>query len=172
MPTEVKAAWLHHRFTQIHPFQDGNGRVARALASLVFLKDRCFPLVIRDSDRKEYIEALETADAGDLRPLVGLFARRQKESILRALGLEQQAQQGRYAKNIISSALQILKDKHNNVRQHIGRVYEHADRLTVIARERMQEITDDLHRELSNLLILSFASVSVYFLNVPNVPHP
>lgn len=29
---EVEAAWLHHRFVQIHPFQDGNGRVARALA--------------------------------------------------------------------------------------------------------------------------------------------
>jgi hypothetical protein len=25
---EVSAAWLHHRFTQIHPFQDGNGRIA------------------------------------------------------------------------------------------------------------------------------------------------
>ena len=25
------AAWLHHAFSQIHPFQDGNGRVARAL---------------------------------------------------------------------------------------------------------------------------------------------
>ena len=28
VPPEVEAAWLHHRFTQIHPFQDGNGRVA------------------------------------------------------------------------------------------------------------------------------------------------
>ena len=32
---EVEAAWLHHRFTQIHPFQDGNGRIARTLATLV-----------------------------------------------------------------------------------------------------------------------------------------
>ena len=35
---EVEAAWLHHGFTSIHPFQDGNGRVARALASLVFIQ--------------------------------------------------------------------------------------------------------------------------------------
>ena len=34
---EIEAAWLHHRFTQIHPFQDGNGRVARALSSLIFI---------------------------------------------------------------------------------------------------------------------------------------
>ncbi|MCA1708364.1 MAG: Fic family protein, partial [Actinobacteria bacterium] len=31
IPVEIQAAWLHHRFTQIHPFQDGNGRVARAI---------------------------------------------------------------------------------------------------------------------------------------------
>lgn len=34
---EIESAWLHHRFAQIHPFQDGNGRVARALATMVFL---------------------------------------------------------------------------------------------------------------------------------------
>ncbi len=33
IPVEIEAAWLHHRLTQIHPYQDGNGRVARALAS-------------------------------------------------------------------------------------------------------------------------------------------
>jgi Fic family protein len=42
VPSEVQAAWLHHRFTQIHPFQDGNGRVARAIASLVLVKDGLF----------------------------------------------------------------------------------------------------------------------------------
>jgi Fic family protein len=40
VPVEVEAAWFHHRFTQIHPFADGNGRVARAIASLVFIKAR------------------------------------------------------------------------------------------------------------------------------------
>ena len=40
--SEVEAAWIHHRFTQIHPFQDGNGRVARCLATLVFLKPNVF----------------------------------------------------------------------------------------------------------------------------------
>lgn len=111
LPVEVEAAWLHHRFVWIHPFQDGNGRVARTLASLVFLKADLFPLVIRDTDRQAYIGALEDADQGDLKPLVALFARRQKESILRALGLEQQIQPNRYADQIIGSALEVLKDQ-------------------------------------------------------------
>jgi len=75
LPVEVRATWLHHRFTQIHPFQDGNGRVARTLASLVFLKEGLFSLVIRDADRQDYIDALEAADHGNLRPLVAIFAR-------------------------------------------------------------------------------------------------
>ena len=72
---EVEAAWLHHRFTQIHPFQDGNGRVARALTAAIFLKADCLTLVVRDEEHKErYLDALEAGDRGDLKPLVDLFA--------------------------------------------------------------------------------------------------
>ena len=72
---EVEAAWLHHRFAQIHPFQDGNGRVARALTGAVFLKADYLVLVVRDDEHRErYLDALEAADAGDLKPLVDLFA--------------------------------------------------------------------------------------------------
>jgi len=39
VPPEVSAAWLHHRFTQIHPFQDGNGRIARAIADMALAQD-------------------------------------------------------------------------------------------------------------------------------------
>ena len=55
VPPEIQAAWLHHRFTQIHPFQDGNGRVARTLASLIFIRQGLFPVVITQNDRQEYI---------------------------------------------------------------------------------------------------------------------
>lgn len=65
---------MHHAFTQIHPFQDGNGRVARALASIDFIEAGLFPLVVRREDRDVYIEALRSADAGDLGPLVRYFA--------------------------------------------------------------------------------------------------
>jgi Fic family protein len=41
---DVLAAWVHHRFTQIHPFQDGNGRVARLLATLIFIRPNGCPL--------------------------------------------------------------------------------------------------------------------------------
>jgi Fic family protein len=70
----VAAAWLHHRFIQIHPFQDGNGRVARALVLLVLLRKDYAPLVVDRRRRDEYLRALDLANAGDLAPLVRLFA--------------------------------------------------------------------------------------------------
>ena len=84
---EVEAAWLHHRFTQIHPFQDGNGRVARALASLVLLRAGWFPLVVTRDERDEYIGALESADSGDLAPLIDLVVRLERSALVGALGL-------------------------------------------------------------------------------------
>ncbi len=85
IPPEVQAAWLHHVFTQIHPFADGNGRVARILASLVFVKAGGFPFLVRRDDHAQYIGALEAADQGDLKPLVRFFVRTQRRAVLGAL---------------------------------------------------------------------------------------
>ncbi|MFQ3535698.1 MAG: Fic family protein [Aggregatilineales bacterium] len=87
---EVEAAWLHHRFTQIHPFQDGNGRVARLLATLVFVKAGWFPLVLTRDERGVYIDALEQADRGDLSALVSLFADTQRRALTNALSLSEE----------------------------------------------------------------------------------
>ena len=80
IPAEVEAAWLHHRFTQIHPFRDGNGRVARALATLMMIRAGWFPPVVTDAGRADYIDALEAADSGDIRPLVRLFSEIQRRA--------------------------------------------------------------------------------------------
>jgi Fic family protein len=84
IPPEVEAAWVHHRFTQIHPFADGNGRVARAVASLVFIRAGWFPLIVKRDDKTRYIESLERADEGDLRPLVSLFVEAQRNVLMQA----------------------------------------------------------------------------------------
>jgi fido (protein-threonine AMPylation protein) len=69
----VRSAWLHHRFVCVHPFQDGNGRVARALTLLVLLRNHYAPLVVDRNQRADYLDALDEANEGDLRPLVRLF---------------------------------------------------------------------------------------------------
>lgn len=139
---------MHHRFTQIHPFQDGSGRVARALASLVFLREGLFPLVVRDSDRQTYIGALESADSGNLKPLVAFFAHRQRDAVLKALGFEQQVQQSRYADQIISSALELLKAKFSQEKQKVSVVYEHAAKLFDRVSDKFASLVESLDNQL------------------------
>ncbi len=106
---EVLAAWLHHRFTQIHPFQDGNGRVARLLASIVFIKEHWHPLVVLRDDRASYIDALEKADDGALNVLIRLFASWQSRAFVMALGASQATQQP--LSTHMGDVLSGLKDK-------------------------------------------------------------
>jgi prophage maintenance system killer protein len=151
VPPELLSAWLHHRFTQIHPFQDGNGRIARALATLVFLKHELFPLVIRDADRSAYIDALETADANDLAPLIKLFTRRQKEAILQALGIERSVQVPPAPKEIVSTAIQSLKRRAEQVRSQWKRVFVIAGELHKQTASRFRDLSAELRSELREI---------------------
>lgn len=69
----VSAAWLHHRFIQIHPFQDGNGRVGRALTLFSTFAHHYPPIVVDRRDRNRYFSALDAANQHDLAPLARLF---------------------------------------------------------------------------------------------------
>lgn len=71
----IKAAWLHHSFVKVHPFADGNGRVARALTLLVIEKHRYAPLVVDRWHRVDYLSALDSANDGNLRNLIRLFVK-------------------------------------------------------------------------------------------------
>ncbi|GAA1391492.1 hypothetical protein GCM10009661_84010 [Catellatospora chokoriensis] len=60
----VKAAYAHYSFVRIHPFADGNGRVARALASYFTYQLCDLPLVVYADRKQTYRQALEAADLG------------------------------------------------------------------------------------------------------------
>jgi Fic family protein len=66
----LQAAYAHYSFVAIHPFADGNGRVARALASAYLYRRPGVPLVIFADQKDEYLDALEAADDGNLRAFV------------------------------------------------------------------------------------------------------
>jgi Fic family protein len=64
-PAVVQAAFAHHAFTAVHPFADGNGRVARLVASVWLVRAASIPLWVEPTDRDRYLDALGEADRGD-----------------------------------------------------------------------------------------------------------
>src|SRR5690606_7801640 len=57
------------------PFDDGNGRTARLLMNYELLRNDFPPVIIKSSDKKNYLFALNKADAGDLSAFVEYIAR-------------------------------------------------------------------------------------------------
>ena len=74
----VKASWLHHRFIQIHPFQDGNGRVTRCIASYSLIKDGHLPFILDHKTKYSYYDSLDAANAGNLNDFIKLSYKQQK----------------------------------------------------------------------------------------------
>ena len=68
----LKAALAHFWFVTIHPFEDGNGRIARAIADMALAradgsKDRFYSMSSQiEVERKEYYRQLEVAQRGEL----------------------------------------------------------------------------------------------------------
>ena len=146
---EVQAAWLHHRFAQIHPFQDGNGRIARALATLVFVKANWLPLVVRDSDRKKYIDALDLADGGDLKPLVSLFASLQRAEFIRAIGIARDTAQAARVDARIESIKRRLAQRRDTLDQEWAAAVSTAEHLHALARKRLDEVVVSLQEAVN-----------------------
>ena len=127
------AAWLHHRFTQIHPFQDGNGRVARALLTWHLTREKYLPIVISRDDRTRYIESLESADAGDLTPFVVLLVQLERRTILEALGETEPIADSDLVDQIVDHIVEQIKRQDRERQSQMRSVNDSASRLCDIA---------------------------------------
>jgi Fic family protein len=70
-----QAAIIHYELVRIHPFFDGNGRVARLLSNLFLMQEGYPPIIVKKTDRKIYYRTLKTADHGDLSEFAQFIAR-------------------------------------------------------------------------------------------------
>jgi Fic family protein len=86
----LQAAYAHYAFVAVHPFPDGNGRVARALASVYLYRRPGVPLVIFADQKDAYLNGLEEADEGRPEP----FVRFVQERVADVVGLVQVAVRG------------------------------------------------------------------------------
>jgi len=74
-PIEL-AAVFHHRFVQIHPFIEGNGRTARLVMNAILMKNGYpFISIVSKQDRPKYLHSLVEADLRNISPFVNFIAR-------------------------------------------------------------------------------------------------
>jgi len=147
----IVAAWLHHRFTQIHPYQDGNGRVVRALTTLVLLRAGLLPLVIDRDLRTEYIGALEAADAGDLSILASLFARLERAGIMQALSIDTDKEIS-YQRTLTSAVIESLAQKFGRRREQKSAELRTVNNVAVALRTRARRQLEQAFNQLKEPL--------------------
>ncbi len=60
-PVEL-AGLFHYRYIRIHPFEDGNGRIARLMVNFILSRHGYPMVVVRSRNKQYYLEALHQAD--------------------------------------------------------------------------------------------------------------
>ena len=149
----VRAAWLHHRFISIHPFEDGNGRVARALVLLVLLAGKFPPIVVDRRKRKDYLHALEQANLGNLDDLV-LFLGDLLKSALLTQFEEPFTEPAVGVKNIVRDLSELVK---NSMQKEVS---SRASEFSVLA-EQIQAGAVEYLQSLKGMLDARFVDPSI-----------
>ena len=83
----VQAAYLLYATDAIHPFADGNGRTARAIASLPLYRTVGVPVVVTPRSRLAYLTSLENYDREGPGPLVDFVFHRALETMTHAFDI-------------------------------------------------------------------------------------
>ena len=77
----LQSAKIHEELVTIHPFSDGNGRIARLAMNAVLIQNDFLPVQIHPVIRQQYIDSLRTAQiSGDNTEFVELILQQEIES--------------------------------------------------------------------------------------------
>ncbi|MEI9910800.1 MAG: Fic family protein [Bacteroidota bacterium] len=75
------ATFFHQQFLNvIHPFSDGNGRIARIFMNIILLKNGYPPIFIKEVNRQDYLKRFEISD-NDMTPMLDFMGDRLVESL-------------------------------------------------------------------------------------------
>ena len=142
------AAWLHHRFTQIHPFPDGNGRVVRTILTWHLVREEYLPIVVKRDDRADYIDALEKADSGNLAPLVDLLVRLERRTILEALSEPEPAEPAGAFEQVLDHIVDRIEHRNADREDQLRSV----NTVGVALQERAEALLTERSRQIASRL--------------------
>lgn len=79
-------AQFHYDLLEIHPFSDGNGRLARLITTLLLLKNKLPIIIIEEHERASYFDALIASESDSMRSaIVTFFVNKAVEAVTRRL---------------------------------------------------------------------------------------
>ena len=77
----ILAANFHYKFVRIHPFDDGNGRLARILMNFILMQFGFPPAIIKTEDKENYFFALRQADSDLIENFIDYIAKNLTHSL-------------------------------------------------------------------------------------------
>lgn len=152
-PIEL-AAIFHYRYIRIHPFEDGNGRIARLMVNYILTRHDYPMIVVRSRKKKEYLEALHRTDLTvGAAPSLGAYA--SKRDIQQFLT---------YFTNLfideVSYDIQFLTERGDNVWWFDGERVKFRSATTSIILNRMYEQPNSTIPQLAEAAGISLTAVN------------
>lgn len=136
--------YCHWCIARIHPFVDGNGRMARVLQDLYFLRHRLVPTPIPFQQVDDYYESLQAADAGNPHPFVEFVASATLDSLRKyRAAIEEFEQTDDWIEGLIASANASVRDtEHAIYSRYMQRVGEFRETLRGICDKLTQRVPE------------------------------